>query len=203
MKHTLVSMSLALSLAACSSGSSAPGSGADDAGPEDGSTGSQEAAAGDDGGAGTGGGSITGTYGTQPIAPIVAAFWIGKPDNPAESGGGPYVYLFSGPVTCADLSKGTGWVAGLPAGTQVLELIVGTTTTGAPVQAAAHAAPGAAEINYATAPSTTESRATSGTVTLTAYAPMASVDGTVTAMFPQGSAQGTFHAVYCATGHEF
>jgi hypothetical protein len=82
-------------------------------------------------------------------------------------------------------------------------MIIGTTTPSTPVSAAAHAAAGVAEINYATASSTTESRATSGSVTLTSYVANTTVDGTVTATFPSGSAPGTFHAVYCATGNEF
>jgi hypothetical protein len=184
----------------CSSSSSAGGGGGSDSGTAD-SASAQDSGGSDAGG--TGSGTLTGTYGSTPVAPIVAAYWIGKPSNPAESGGGPYVYAFSGPVTCDDLSHGSGWIARLPAGTQVLEMIIGTTTTGTAVNAAAHAAPGVAEINYATATSSNESRASTGSVTLSAYAAGDSVDGTVTAMFASGSVSGTFHAVYCANGNEF
>ncbi|HEY8042005.1 MAG TPA: hypothetical protein VIF15_19515 [Polyangiaceae bacterium] len=203
-----ISMSLALCVAGCSSSSSTPGPG--DAGAEGADDGASEAGIGDggdgatgDGAVDLGGGSLTGTYGTQPIAPIVAAYWIGKPSNPAESGGGPFIYLFSTAVTCADLSKGSGWSARLPAATQVLELIVGTTTVGTTVTAAAHAGPNVAEINYSFGQTTTEYRATSGNVTLTAYVAGTNVDGTVDATFPAGTAQGTFHAVYCASGNEY
>jgi hypothetical protein len=133
----------------------------------------------------------------------VAAYWIGTPDNAAETGGGPFVYLFSGPVTCADISAASGWVTTIPAGTQVTEMLIGTTTTGTAVPAAAHAAANAVEANYATGGSTTETRATSGSVTLTAYTKDVAVDGTVDLTFPAGSAKGTFHAVWCPTGHEF
>ena len=62
---------------------------------------------------------------------------------------------------------------------------------------------GALEANYATGGSAAETRATSGTVTLTAYSEDSAVDGTVDVTFPTGSAQGTSHAVWCPTGHEF
>jgi hypothetical protein len=146
---------------------------------------------------------LTGTFGADAIKPVLSGLWIGTPDNAAESGGGPFVYLFSGPVTCADLSKGTGWISALPAGTQVLEMIIGTTSTGSAMHAAAHAAANVAEVNYATAPSSTESRATTGTVTLTSYAKGVAVEGTIDVTFPTGGAKGSFHADWCPTGHEF
>ena len=148
-------------------------------------------------------GSLSGTYGGSPILPIVAAYWIGTPSTPAETGGGPFVYLFSAPVACADISAASGWVTTLPAGTQVTELLIGTTTPGTAVSAAAHAAPSALEANYATAVSPAETRATAGSVTLTAFTKGVAVDGTVDLTFPTGSAKGGFHAVWCATGKEF
>jgi hypothetical protein len=75
--------------------------------------------------------------------------------------------------------------------------------TATAVSAAPHAAPKALEANYATSPSANESRATSGTVTLTAYAKDAAFDGTVDLTFPMGNAKGTFHAIWCPGGHEF
>jgi hypothetical protein len=91
----------------------------------------------------------------------------------------------------------------MAADTQVLELIVGTTTPGVAVPAAAHAGADAAEINYVIGGAGTEVRATSGTVTLTSYTPDTSVDGTMDVTFPSGSAAGTFHATWCPTGQEF
>ena len=212
------SLSLLLLAAACSSGSAAPGNAPDgsaasdaQAGGDDGSAqgdasatdaGATEASSASDGGVG-GSGSLAGMYGTAPIAPIAAAYWIGMPDNANETGGGPFVYLFSGPVACSDISAASGWVTGLPAGTQVTELLVGTTAVGTAVNAAAHAAPGALEANYAMGGSSAETRATSGSVTLTAYTKGSAVDGMVDVTFPAGSAKGTFHAVWCATGREF
>jgi len=200
-------------LAACSSssGSASPtlDAGSDASGSADtGSSGGHDAAASDasEGGsdaAAMGSGSLTGTYGSGPIEPIVAAYWIGIPDDANETGGGPFVYLFSGPVTCADISGASGWVTSIAAGTQVTELLIGTTTVGTKVSAAAHAAPDALEANHAAGGSSAETRATSGSVTLTAYTKDVSVDGTVDVTFPDGSAKGSFHAVWCPTGHEF
>lgn len=170
--------------AACSSSSSAPA----------------PVSNGDAGGLG-GAGSITGSYGADAIKPILAAYWVGMPGSPAESGGGPFIYLFSTPVSCDDLSKASGWAPSLPAGTQALEMIVGVTTTGTAAPAAPHAAANVAEVNYF-GQTSTESRATAGNVTLTAYMKDASVDGTIDVTFPAGNAKGTFHATWCPGGHE-
>lgn len=156
---------------------------------------------GDAGGLG-GSANVSGTFGTDAIKPIVAAYWIGVPGNADESGGGPFLYLFSTPVTCDDISKGSAWVASLPAGTQVMELIVGTTGTAVPVPASAHAGANVSEVNYFFAQTASEARATSGSVTLTSYAKGVAADGTIDVTFPMGSAKGTFHAVWCAGGHE-
>jgi hypothetical protein len=146
--------------------------------------------------------SVSGTYGTDAVKPVETAYWIGQPSNPAESGGGPFIYLFSGPITCSALSQGSGWLTTIAAGTQVTELIVGTTSVGTPVSAASHAAPNVVEANYAYGGSSNETRATSGTVTLTSYSKGLAVDGTLDLTFPVGSAKGTFHATWCATGNE-
>jgi hypothetical protein len=210
---SIVPLSLCL-LAACSSGSGSASptvdAGSDASSSADtGSGGGHDAASGATDGASEaaaaamGSGSLTGKYGTDPIAPIVAAYWIGIPDDPNETGGGPFVYLFSGPVTCADISGASGWVTSIASGTQVTELLIGTTTVGTAVPATAHAAPNALEANHAVGGSSVETRATSGSVTLAAYTKDVSVDGTVDVTFPDGSAKGSFHAVWCPTGHEF
>ena len=113
------SFALCLLAAACSSSTAAPGNTPDgsaasdaqggDAGSAQGDTGATETGSASDGGVG-GTGSLAGTYGTAPIEPIVAAYWIGLPGNANETGGGPFVYLFSGPVACADISAASGWV---------------------------------------------------------------------------------------------
>jgi hypothetical protein len=154
-----------------------------------------------DGGGLAGNASITGSYGTDALKPIVAAYWVGQPGDPAESGGGPFIYLFSTPVTCNDLSKAAGWAPSLPAGTQATELIVGTTAPGVAVMASPHAGPNVSEVNYFS-PTSPEARATSGSVSLTSYVKDVAVDGTLDVVFPSGNAKGTFHATWCAGGHE-
>ncbi|CAN5696074.1 hypothetical protein BH11MYX1_BH11MYX1_39460 [soil metagenome] len=146
-------------------------------------------------------GSITGMYGSEAIAPIMAAYWVGQPNDPTESAGGPFVNLFSTAVTCNDISV-TGWLSKIPATTQVLELIIGTKTVGTASPAASAAAANVAEVNYLFARPSDEIRAGAGSVTLTAYASNVSVAGTVSVTFPSGSADGTFDAVYCPGGQE-
>ncbi|GAC1523133.1 MAG: hypothetical protein NVS3B10_23200 [Polyangiales bacterium] len=55
-------------------------------------------------------------------------------------------------------------------------------------------------------PTSAESRAASGNVTLSSYVKVVSVDGAVDVTFPAGSAKGTFHAtfhaIWCPGGHE-
>lgn len=160
------------------------------------------AAPGDD--AGQTGGGIEGMYGTAPIKPIVAGLWIGMaPFNGAETGGGPFVYLFSGPIKCADISKMSGWQNTLPAGTQILEMLIGTSMPGTTVTVGGGAGPGKVEVNYSTSNGGLESSARSGTVTLTAYTAGMSLDGKIDVKFASGSAAGTFHADWCPTGMEF
>ena len=156
---------------------------------------------GDAGAVVAGSGSLTGTYGTDAIKPIVAAYWVGQPGDQSESGGGPFVYLFSTSVTCNDISKASGWAPSLPAGTQALELIIGVTATGTAAAAGPHAGGGVSEVNFF-GPTSAESRATSGNVTLTSYVKDVSVDGTADVTFPGGTAKGTFHAMWCPGGHE-
>ncbi len=145
--------------------------------------------------------SVTGMYGTETIGPVMSAYWIGLPLAPDEAAGGPFINLLSGPLTCNDISV-TGWLSTIPPETQVLELIVGTTATGSAAPVAAAAAANVAEVNYLFGHVSTEQRATSGSVTLTAYAADMSVDGMVDVTFPSGTAHGTFHAVYCPGGQE-
>lgn len=146
-------------------------------------------------------GSVTGMYGTEAIAPVMAAYWIGQPDDPTEAHGGPFVYLLSQAVTCNAISV-AGWLSNLDASTQALEMIVGTTTVGAAAESSANAGANISENNYLFGRVAPEIRATSGSVTLTAYTKDVAVDGTVSIQFPAGSAAGTFHAVYCPGGQE-
>lgn len=148
-----------------------------------------------------GSGSVTGSYGGEAIGAIKAAYYIGLPLAPEEAAGGPFVNLFSTAVTCNDISV-TGWLSTIPPETQVLEVIIGSTTAGSVSPVADAAAANVAEVNYLFGRVSTEVRATTGSVTLTAYAAKASVDGSLNVTFPAGGASGTFHAVYCPGGQE-
>jgi hypothetical protein len=123
---------------------------------------------------------------------------VGKPANAAESGGGPYVYLFTAGVTCQTISSGHGWLPKLAADVQGMEMIIGLTKEGSVPVGMAGA--GRAEVNYFLSGS--EHNSKSGTVTVTSYRPGMYVEGTLDVMFPFGSAKGTFHAVWCPGGYE-
>jgi len=129
----------------------------------------------------------------------VTGVWVGKPTNPNENGGGPFVYLFTAGVTSQTISNGSGWLPKLPPGSQGMEMIIGTTKEGMSVPVGM-AGPGRAEVNYFLSGS--EHNSKSGTVTVTAYKAGMYVEGTVDVMFPFGSAKGTFHADWCPTGSE-
>ncbi|MEJ7730989.1 MAG: hypothetical protein WKG00_17450 [Polyangiaceae bacterium] len=156
-----------------------------------------------DGGAGGVGGtaSITGTYGTEPVKPVLAAYWIEFPADPAEGANGPLIYLFGASISCDQLSM-ADWGDTIPAGTQLLEMIVGTTTPDKAVPAAASAAADVAEVNYIHGGNPDDTRATSGSVTLTAYTKDVAVAGTVDVKFPTGDVKGSFNAKWCPDGQE-
>ncbi len=163
--------------------------------------GSDSVVLGDTGNAVAGTSDLSGTYGTAAIVPIQAAYWIGTPGNPGESNGGPFLYLFGGPITCNDLSQGAGWLTSITPGTQVFEMIVGSTTTNTAVPVGDPGSNGV-EINNNVAGQDAENTANAGSVTLTTYTADTEVDGTVDATFDSGSASGSFQAIYCATGNE-
>ncbi len=131
---------------------------------------------------------LMGEYGSEPIAPVMSAIWIGLPGDPSEAAGGPFIYLFGGSITCNQLSKADKWGDTIPAGTQVLEIIAGSTTAGAALPAAPNAAANVAEVNFIHGGNPDDSRAASGTVTLTSYVKDTSVDGTIDVKFATGSA---------------
>jgi hypothetical protein len=167
-----------------------------------GASGSADAGAPD--GAAAASNSLAGTYGNMAIKPIVSAFWLGKPANLEEGAGGPFVVLLSAPVTCAELSKSRGWIATIPAGTQVMELIIGTTEVGKELSEKDGAGAGKFEVNYMFgANKLMEYKGASGTLSLTAYTPGKAVDGMLDVKFVTGSsAKGTFHAEWCPEGQE-
>lgn len=112
------------------------------------------------------------------------------------------IYLFSENTTCATLSMKARWRPLVPASTQITEMIIGTNMVGKPIPATDTAAPGAGEFNFTYGMSSTETRASSGTMTLTKYTPGVAVEGTVNVMYPGGAVTGTFHADWCAGGRE-
>lgn len=146
--------------------------------------------------------ALTGEYGTEPITPVMSAIWIGIPGDATESAGGPFIYLFGGSVTCNQLSKADKWGDTVPAGTQVLEIIAGSTTAAVALPASPNAGANVSEVNFIHGGNADDTRATSGAVTLTSYVKGASVDGTIDVKFPTGSAKGSFHAMWCPGGHE-
>jgi hypothetical protein len=171
--------------------------------PAGGATGSGGAGATADGGSTAAANNVTGTYGNMAIKPVMSALWLGKPANLIEGAGGPFVALFSAPVSCADVSKTRGWIATIPAGTQVMELIIGTTEVGKQLMEKDGAGAGLFEANYIFGASKLmEYKGASGTLTLTAYTPGKAVDGMLNVKFGMGSAMGTFHAEWCADGLE-
>jgi hypothetical protein len=130
--------------------------------------------------------------GSAPVKPIVSAFLV------TTSPGETIIYLIAGPVTCAQISV-SGWLPSIAAGTQVIELIVPSTTTTGMVSIPS------GEANYAFGgmSSFTETAATSGSINITKNTPNTSIEGTVTASYASGSIMGSFHADYCAGGMGF
>ena len=150
-----------------------------------------------------GGNAVSGMYGSVPIKPVMSGLWLGKPANADESAGGPFVVLFSAPITCAEVSKTRGWIATIPGGTQVMELIIGATEVGKDLKEKDGAGAGMFESNYIFGMTKLiEHKASSGTLTLTSYAPGKAVEGKFDINFGIGSATGTFHADWCPDGLE-
>jgi hypothetical protein len=141
-------------------------------------------------------------YGTTPIKPILSGLWLGMPEDPGEAAGGPFLVLFSGAVTCADVSR-DGWIGTIPTGTQVMELIIGTTQVGKQIKQAKDAGANVVEVNYTTGAKTlVEHNSTSGTLTLTSYKAGIAVEGMLDINFGIGTAAGNFHADWCPNGVE-
>jgi hypothetical protein len=164
-----------------------------------GSTNSGDAASADASTAGGGGNSLTGTYGSLgAVKPIVSAYWI-------STGLETIVYLSSAPLTCAQvMTEGGRWLLMLPSGAQVLELVV----RGAAKVGTVKISP--AEANYAEGgkSSSTETTASSGSLTFTKAEAKGVIEGMVMASYSSlfggsGDVMGTFHAEYCDAGQEW
>jgi hypothetical protein len=147
-------------------------------------------------GAASSGNALTGTLGALgPVKPVMAGW---ATTNGLET----LIYLSSAPLTCAMMmTKGVKWLATLPAGTQVIEIVVrgtamvGTTPVG-PLQG---------EVNYAegSKSSSTETTAMGGSIMFTKAEPKKLFEGAVMATYAKGNVMGNFHADWCEGGTEY
>ena len=150
-----------------------------------------------DGGTTSAGTTVTGTLGALgAVMPIVSSLFI-------ATGSETIVYMSTAPVTCSMISgrDGSKWLASLPAGSQVVELVVqGAAKVGAASSPEVNYAPGGMSSAY-------EKNAASGSgkVSFTRAEAMGVVEGTFSATYanPTGNVSGTFHAEFCADGQEF
>jgi hypothetical protein len=111
------------------------------------------------------------------------------------------IYLSSGALTC-DQIKTSRWLGSVPAGTQIVEIVVPAAKTSGTVMVGQ-----GAEVNYAEGgkSSSYEKGAKTGSVTFESFEPSGPTTGTVTATYdtPAANVMGTFHADFCQGGQEF
>ena len=148
------------------------------------------------GASGGGSASLTGMLGALgAVKPIVNAWVI-------SNSGETLIYLSSAPLTCMMMqTMGVGWLSKLPAGSQVIEIVVKGTPSAKmyPVgllQGEVNYAPGGMSSNY-------ETSASSGSITFTMASANGPVEGTVMATYAMGSVMGTFHAEFCSMGSQY
>lgn len=170
--------------------------GAGGAGGTGGTGGDEPEDAGDDAGDVGNGSDLTGMLGALGDVKPVLSGWA------TTNGLETLIYLSSSPLTCEQMmTEGTPWLSTLPAGTQVIEIVVrgmatvGTTNVGFL----------AGEINYAegSKSSSFEVNADSGSITFTTTEAMGVYEGSLEATYPMGSLMGTFHAEWCEGGQEY
>jgi hypothetical protein len=150
-------------------------------------------------GGSTGAGSLTGTLGALGAAKPVVNGWA------TTNGLETFIYLSSAPLTCAMMmTQGTKWLSTLPAGTQVIEIVLMANATAQMYTIGGVAALGGAEVNYAegSKSSATEVTGSAGSVTLTTAMPMGAFDGMLTVTAPY-TLSGSFHAQWCQGGTEY
>jgi hypothetical protein len=145
-------------------------------------------------GEGPGSAELTGTLGDLgALQPTVSAIVI-------SNSGETLIYMSSAPITCQLLSM-SRWLGSVAAGSQVVEIVVPSGTTGT------LAVQDGAEVNYAPGgmSSAYEQTADSGSVTFTTITPNGVAEGSVTATYtnPTGNVSGTFHAEFCAGGQGY
>jgi hypothetical protein len=150
--------------------------------------------------AGSGGTAFTGKLGTLgAVLPTVSSFYITVSFPRAET----LLYASSAPLTC-DVLKTAGWAKSLPAGAQVINIVV---QGAAGVMSYPVGGFGQGEVNYApggAVGTSSEVAASSGTITFTKATANGPVEGTAMATYASGdSVSGSFHAEYCAGGAEY
>jgi hypothetical protein len=109
-------------------------------------------------------------------------------------------------LTCALMAmQGVKWLGMLPAGTQVLEIVVEATPSAKTYMlGSGPAAFGGGEVNYAqgSMSSATETTGTAGSITLTKTTPMGVQEGMINITAPF-MVSGSFHAEWCQGGTEY
>jgi hypothetical protein len=129
------------------------------------------------------------------VKPIVSA-WV------VSNSGETLIYLSSAPLTCMMMqTMGVGWLPKLPAGSQVVEIVV----KGAPSAKTYPVGFLQGEVNYAPGgmSSSYETSASSGSITFTMAMANGPVEGSVMATYAMGSVMGTFHAEFCSMGSQY
>ncbi|HVZ36237.1 MAG TPA: hypothetical protein VG963_27605 [Polyangiaceae bacterium] len=137
---------------------------------------------------------LSGTLGALgAVMPTVSSIVI-------ANSGEVLVYMASAPLTCAMMQE-SRWLGSLPAGSQVVEIVVKAPVKVGTVQVD----PG--EVNYAPGgmSSAYEKNAASGSITFVKAETNGPVEGTVTATYnnPAGTVSGPFHAEFCAGGQQY
>jgi hypothetical protein len=143
-----------------------------------------------------GGSNLTGTLGALGAVKPVMNGWA------TTNGLETLIYLSSSPLTCAMMmTKGVKWLASLPAGTQVIEIVVrGTAMVGTTPVGSLQG-----EVNYAegSKSSSSEVTAKSGSIMFTKAEAKKVFEGMVMATYSSGNLMGTFHADWCEGGTEY
>lgn len=143
-----------------------------------------------------GGNDLTGMLGALGAVQPIKAGWA------TTNGLETLIYLSSAQLTCAQMmTKGVKWLSTLPAGTQVIEIVVrGTAMVGTTPVGTLQG-----EVNYAegSKSSSTETTAMSGSIMFTKAEAKKVFEGEVMATYAKGSLMGKFHADWCEGGTEY
>lgn len=149
--------------------------------------------------AAAGNSSLTGNLGALGDVKPIMAGWA------TTNGLETLIYLSSAPLTCEMMmTRGVKWLSKLPAGSQVIEIVVGTPPAAKTYNLGTSAALGGGEVNYAegSKSSSTEVTGRSGSITLTTATASGVQEGTIDVGAPF-IAKGKFHAEWCEGGTEY